>query len=155
MNSAAAGPDDEVEVLDVQGELDMATADSLQLVASQAIAGHPRVLLLDLAGLSFCDASGLNAFVRIAKAAGAAGCGYGLIAPRPQVAKILRVTGLDAWLPVFATVGEALSDSVLAALPEVPRPAAATARQSRPGADYLHRPGSARGHDRRAQRKTA
>jgi anti-sigma B factor antagonist len=155
MNGTAVSPDDEVEVLDVQGELDLATADSLQLVASEAIAGHPRVLLLDLARLSFCDASGLNAFVRIAKLAGAAGCGYGLVAPRPQVAKILRVTGLDSWLPIFATVGEALSDSALGTLPEVPRPAAATARQARPGADPLRWPRPAHGHERRTQRKTA
>ena len=64
-------------------------------------------MLLDLTGLSFCDARGLSAFVRIANRADAAGCGFGLIAPRPPVAKILRISGLDIRLPVFATIDDA------------------------------------------------
>ena len=63
--------------------------------------------LLDLTGVSFCDARGLSAFVRIANQADAAGCGFGLIAPRPPVAKILRISGLDSRMPVFATIDDA------------------------------------------------
>jgi anti-anti-sigma factor len=68
-----------------------------------------RLLLLDLTGLSFCDARGLSAFVRIANHADAAGCGFGLLAPRPPVAKILRISGLDSRMPVFATTDDALA----------------------------------------------
>jgi anti-sigma B factor antagonist len=93
--------------LRVRGELDLATADSLYLRCRTAIRRHPRLLLLDLTGLSFCDASGLSAFVRIANEADAAGCGYGLIAPQPLVAKMLRITGLHQRLQVFATSDEA------------------------------------------------
>jgi len=57
--------------------------------------------------VSFCDARGIGAFVRIANHADAAGCGFGLIAPRPLVAKILRISGLDGRLPVFATIDDA------------------------------------------------
>ncbi len=66
-------------------------------------------MLLDLTGLSFCDARGLSAFVRIANQADAAGCGSALIAPRPPVANILRISGLDSRMPVFATVDDALA----------------------------------------------
>jgi anti-sigma B factor antagonist len=59
--------------------------------------------------VSFCDTRGLSAFVRIANQADAAGCGFGLIAPRPPVAKILRISGLDSRMPVFATVDDALA----------------------------------------------
>jgi len=109
MNGTAAHPRDGTQILDVRGELDVTTADALYFRASRVIAAHPQVLLLDLEELSFCDASGLSAFVRIANDADAAGCRYALIAPRPQVAKLLRVTGLQARLPVFATAGYALS----------------------------------------------
>ena len=68
-----------------------------------------RLLLLDLTGLSFCDARGLSAFVRIANHADAAGCRFGLIAPRPPVAKILRISGLDSRMPVFAIIDVALA----------------------------------------------
>jgi len=107
VNGTPAGPDDRTQILGVQGELDLATSDSLYRRGRAAIGRHPRLLLLDLTGLSFCDASGLSAFVRIANEAEAAGCGYGLIAPRPLVAKVLRITGLHQRLQVFATSDEA------------------------------------------------
>jgi anti-sigma B factor antagonist len=108
VNGTTAGPDDATYILRVQGELDLATADSLYQGGRTAIGRHARLLLLDLTGLSFCDASGLSAFVRIANEAEAAGCGYGLIAPQPLVAKMLRITGLHQRLQVFATSDEAL-----------------------------------------------
>lgn len=43
----------------------------------------------------------------MANDADAARCGYGLIAPKPQVANILRITGLATRLPVFATIEQA------------------------------------------------
>jgi hypothetical protein len=60
-------------------------------------------------GLSFCDARGLGAFVQIANRADAAGCRLASIAPRPQVAKVLRVGGLNSRIPVFATTAGALA----------------------------------------------
>jgi len=98
-----------IETLGIPAELEMATADGLVEQGYAAIARSARLLLLDLTGLSFCDASGLGAFVRIANHADAAGCRLGLIAPQPPVAKILRISGLDSRLPVFATIDDALA----------------------------------------------
>ena len=106
-NGKTTDPDDSTLILSVQGELDLATADSLYRRGRTAIRRHARLLLLDLTGVSFCDACGLRAFVRIANEADVAGCRYGLIAPRPLVVKILRMTGLETRLPVFATIEEA------------------------------------------------
>jgi anti-sigma B factor antagonist len=100
-------PDDQIQILSVRGELDLATADGLYRQGFAAIGRHAGLLLLDLADLSFCDASGLSAFVRIANEAEAAGCRYGLVAPQPLVVKMLRITGLNARLPVFVTMEEA------------------------------------------------
>ena len=96
-----------IEILSVPGELDLATADGVVERGCAAIDRAARLVLLDLAGLSFCDARGLSALVRIANHADAAGCRYALIAPRPLVAKILRIGGLDSRMPVFATIGDA------------------------------------------------
>ncbi|MGO9778340.1 MAG: STAS domain-containing protein [Streptosporangiaceae bacterium] len=60
--------------------------------------------MLDLVGLSFCDAGGLSAFVQIANHADTAGCRFALFAPQPLVAKILRISGLDGRMPVLAGV---------------------------------------------------
>jgi anti-anti-sigma regulatory factor len=49
-----------------------------------------------------------RALVRMANDTESAGCGYGLIAPHSQVAKVVRITGLDNRLRVFATIEQAL-----------------------------------------------
>jgi anti-anti-sigma factor len=90
-------------------ELDLTTSEGVVEQGHAAIARPARLLLLDLTGLSFCDARGLSAFVRIANHADATGCRFGLIAPRPPVAKILRISGLDSRLPVFAAIADALA----------------------------------------------
>ena len=114
---AAAGSGAAIAVVRAPAELDLATADGLAAEGC-AIAGHAGVLLLDLTSLSFCDARGLSAFVRIANQADRAGCRLALIAPQPPVAKVLRICRLDQRLPVFATTGHALAD-----LTAVPAPA--------------------------------
>jgi anti-anti-sigma factor len=109
-----AGSGARIEVLRAPEELDLATADGLAAQGC-AIAIQGGVLLLDLTSLSFCDARGLSAFVRIANQADRAGCRLALIAPQPPVAKVLRICRLDQRLPVFATKGHALAD--LTAMP--------------------------------------
>ena len=112
---ATLSSNDQTQILSVRGELDLATADGLYRRGRAAIGRHARLLLLDLADLHFCDACGLSAFVRIANEAQAAGCRYGLVAPQPLVVKILRITGLDARLPVFATMEAARDDLMVLA----------------------------------------
>jgi len=72
--------------------------------------------------------------VRIANHADAAGCRYALIAPPRPVAKLLRITGLNARMPVFATIDDALAHlTALASAPaEASRGLAATGRRSAP-----------------------
>lgn len=96
-----------IEIVRMPAELDLTTSEGVVAQGCAAMARPVRLLLLDLTGLSFCDARGLSAFVRIANHADAAGCGFGLIAPRPPVAKILRLSDLDSRMPVFATVDDA------------------------------------------------
>jgi anti-sigma B factor antagonist len=102
-----ARDDERVRVLNVRGELDLATADGLYRRGQRAIRGKARLLLLDLTRVTFCDSRGLSAFVRIANDADAVGCRYGLIAPPPLVVKLLRITGLDRRLQVFPTIEDA------------------------------------------------
>ena len=96
-----------IEIVSMPAELDLTTSEGVVEQGYAAIARPARLVLLDLTGLSFCDARGLSAFVRIANRADAAGCGFGLIAPQRPVAKILRISGLDSRLPVFATIDDA------------------------------------------------
>jgi len=61
-------------MLGMPAELDVATGDGLVEQGYAAIDHSAHLLLLDLTGLSFCDARGLSAFVQIANHADAAEC---------------------------------------------------------------------------------
>jgi len=108
-NQTAADSGAGIEIVPMPAELDLTTSEGVAALGCAAIDRLARLVLLDLTGPSFCDARGLSAFVKIANQADAAGCGFGLIAPRPQVAKILRISGLDSRMPVFASTDDALA----------------------------------------------
>ena len=82
------------------GELDAASADQAYGYVRDAIDAHGGQVLLNMAGLSFCDARGLGALARMSRYAGQAGSSLHLVAPPPLVRKIIRITGLEDKLPV-------------------------------------------------------
>ena len=81
------------------GELDIATAEQAYTYISDVIDCWPAPVGVDLAGLTFCDASGLGALARLARHAQEAGRPLTLISPRPALVKIMRITGLDRIFP--------------------------------------------------------
>jgi len=82
------------------GELDAASADQACDYVRDVIDAHGGDVLLNVAGLSFCDARGLGALARMSRHAGQAGSSLHLVAPPPLLRKIIRITGLDGKLPV-------------------------------------------------------
>ena len=82
------------------GELDAASADQAYGYVRAAIDARGGQVLLDVAGLSFCDARGLGALARMSRHAGQAGSSLHLVAPPPLLMKIIRITGLENKLPV-------------------------------------------------------
>jgi anti-anti-sigma factor len=82
------------------GELDTASADQACQYVREAIDAHGGGVLLDMAGLSFCDARGLGALVRMSRHAGQAGSPLRMVAPPPRLMTIIRMTGLEDTLPV-------------------------------------------------------
>ena len=91
--------EDGSQVITVTGELDIATAEQAYTYISDVIDGWPAPVSVDLAGLTFCDASGLGALARVARHARQAGRPLRLISARPSLVKIMRITGLDRTFP--------------------------------------------------------
>jgi anti-sigma B factor antagonist len=91
------------QVVSVTGELDIATAEQAYIYISDVIDAWPSSALgpvsVDLSGLTFCDASGLGVLARTARHARQAGRQIRLIAARPSLLKIMRITGLDRSYP--------------------------------------------------------
>ena len=63
----------EQRVLVVLGDADLATADQLRDQLTGALTGQPPSVLVELAGLDFCDLSGLDALHDAARQAHVAG----------------------------------------------------------------------------------
>ena len=87
------------QVVSVTGELDIATAEQAYIYISDVIDAWPAPVSVDLSGLTFCDASGLGVLARVARHARQAGRQLKLIAARPSLLKIMRITGLDRAFP--------------------------------------------------------
>jgi len=87
-------------VVTFAGELDAASADQAYGYVRDVIDARDGQVLLNVAGLSFCDARGLGALTRMSRHAGQAGSCVYLVAPPPPLRKIIRITGLQDRLPV-------------------------------------------------------
>lgn len=79
------------------GELDLSTVGQMERSLHEALAAGTPELVLDLHELEFCDAAGLQVFLRARRAAFAAGAALWLERPTRIVRRVLEVSGL-AWL---------------------------------------------------------
>ncbi|WP_243706504.1 STAS domain-containing protein [Micromonospora sp. KC721] len=80
--------------LRLAGELDLSTSGELNDTIDRLAAEGERHLLLDVSALTFCDSTGIAAFVRGDNRASAAGGWLRLTGARGRVDRVLQVTGL-------------------------------------------------------------
>jgi anti-sigma B factor antagonist len=106
LDLSCATDEDGNQIVNVTGELDIATAEQAYAYISDVIDAWPGLspapVSVDLSGLTFCDASGLGALARVARHARQAGRQLRLTAARPSLLKIMRITGLDRAYPELA-----------------------------------------------------
>ncbi|MFD6497417.1 STAS domain-containing protein [Streptomyces sp. NPDC060188] len=93
--TAAAGP-----VIEVCGDLDYATVPGFRetVIGLSLVQGD--LLTVDLAGLSYCDSTGLTALVCAHDLALERGAGMVLAAVSDDLARILSITGLGQFFSV-------------------------------------------------------
>jgi anti-anti-sigma factor len=91
----------------VRGDLDIATAPALRERLVAALRPRTGPLILDLSGVSFCDAAGLAVLIGTQRRAAARGIVMLLAAPGPRLYALLEFTGLDRSLSVHQTVADA------------------------------------------------
>ncbi|MGW3361156.1 STAS domain-containing protein [Streptomyces bungoensis] len=101
----------QASVFVLRGELDHESAVQLQEAADQVLTGErgPDVVVIDCAGLDFCDSSGINCLVRMYQRLSAHGGALRMAAMPAPVTRVFTLTGLDQAIPVYATVPEALA----------------------------------------------
>ncbi|MEU1471008.1 STAS domain-containing protein [Streptomyces sp. NPDC005761] len=86
----ATGP-----VLEITGDLDYVTAPELRSAVKELTMAGGQLLVLDLAGLEFCDSSGISALLSARSLALEQGGDVALAAVPANTARILGITGLD------------------------------------------------------------
>ncbi|MGW4895689.1 STAS domain-containing protein [Kitasatospora sp. NPDC004240] len=92
----------------LEGEIDLDQRPKLENALVQAVNGRPARLLVDLAGVGFCDSAGLNALLVTRADAETAGIRLILTAPPPQIRRLLEITGTNELFTVRDSVRAAL-----------------------------------------------
>jgi anti-sigma B factor antagonist len=105
---------DALAVLALTGELDMASAPVFQEHVDALVATGTIQVVVDIAGLSFCDSAGLNAFIRGDRQCAVRGGWLRLTHAQGHVARVIEMSGLHEVLTLRpesdGAVGQRVTD---------------------------------------------
>jgi anti-sigma B factor antagonist len=102
--------DDDLAVIRLTGEFDLATSDRLRdALLGQLDHGHPRNLVLDMSEVTFLDSTGLGVFMAAQQLAKRNEVQFVLAGSSERVRRLLEITQLDGVLAMQPTVEEALT----------------------------------------------
>jgi stage II sporulation protein AA (anti-sigma F factor antagonist) len=90
------------------GEFDIASVDLLRATFVEALATSPQIVL-DLSGTRFLDSMALGTIVGAGRRTSEEGGWIRLVAPTPNVRKVLRITEIDTVVGLYDTVDEAIA----------------------------------------------
>jgi anti-sigma B factor antagonist len=94
-----------VVTVTVSGELDLAARLRLERAVRQTLVARPWRLTIDLTGVTFCGAAGLQALLVLHEAAEEAGARMA-VRPSAVVRRLLEITGLADAFPLVAPAPE-------------------------------------------------
>jgi anti-anti-sigma factor len=98
-----------VTIVSIDGSVDgMSAADLVAALREQIIGGSPR-LVGDLASVDYTSSAGLRALLETVKGARQHGGDLRLAAVRPEVLRVLDLSGFTSILQVFADVDAAVA----------------------------------------------
>lgn len=85
-----------------QGEIDLATVNTLRATITSALAQGARHVVLHLEGVTYIDSSGLGTLIGAHKRVAASGGTMTVLCTRPRILRLFAITGLDRVLTVTA-----------------------------------------------------
>ena len=97
-----------VVVLDVGGEIDIATSPELHEFLTALIENGPELLIVNLSDVSFIDSTGLGVLVAAVRDVRAGGGDLRLVVTQPHIIKLLELTGLDEVFSVLPSTSDAV-----------------------------------------------
>ena len=100
---------DSYTVVALTGESDVYTYDQLRGALEAEVTRGVALLIVDLSGLEFMDSSGVQVLLDMRVMMNDRGGRLALAQPRNTVARVLNLVGADQLIPVYASLGEAVS----------------------------------------------
>lgn len=100
----------EAVVVTVRGSVDMSDTETLRARLDEVIAARPSLLVLELSEMEFISSAGLGAIVSAQVQARAHDGRVRLVAPKPEIRRLLETTRLDAVLVICSTLEEAMAE---------------------------------------------
>jgi anti-sigma B factor antagonist len=102
---------DGTPVVAVAGEIDLFTAPELKQAIARATRARSSRLILDLTDSSFIDSSSLGVLIGAHRRLALHGGALVIVCPGENIAKTLRITGLDGLFRVVRSLDEAVEQS--------------------------------------------
>jgi anti-sigma B factor antagonist len=96
-------------VVTLPAEIDVANADDISGQLAAAFAPGPRAVIADMTATTFCDSIGIRVLVLAHQQAAVNGTELRLLLPGPSVLRIMEVLGIDAVLPIYRSLDEAVA----------------------------------------------
>jgi anti-sigma B factor antagonist len=93
-------------VIQLAGEADVSTR-AVSEVFDAEVAKRPRLLVVDLSGLSFIDSWALSVIMRANRALRRDGSTLALVSPSPAVARVLQLVDIAHMMPVYTDLEDA------------------------------------------------
>ena len=100
---------DGIEVIDVQGEIDMYTAPRLRELLINLVSKGSYQLVVDLDKVGFLDSTGLGVLVGGLRRVRAHDGSLDLVCTQQRILKIFRITGLTEVFGIYETVDQAIA----------------------------------------------
>jgi anti-sigma B factor antagonist len=100
---------DGIEVIDVQGEIDMYTAPRLRELLIDLVSRGSYQLVVNLDKVGFLDSTGLGVLVGSLRRVRAHDGSLDLVCTQQRILKILRITGLTEVFGIYETVDQAIA----------------------------------------------
>jgi anti-sigma B factor antagonist len=98
-----------VRIVEIRGELDIATSPRVRDLLSEAASDDDRPLVLDLTACRFIDSTGLATLLHGAKPAQNGESNVAIVSSGGEVRKLLELTAIDRTIPVYDAVNQAVT----------------------------------------------
>ena len=109
LNIHIRSADDETQIFDLQGSLDIATSPTVRAALLDAAERGQHRIIVDLSRLDFIDSTGLGALIGSQRRAKENGGEVRLVTREGQILRLLRITGLLTVFGVYHTLEDALA----------------------------------------------